>query len=61
MRFRNSCARNPSRSFSAGLSTSVLKQIELKIELLDAYKTEPPNDLVKKNDVAFLTAVVYKF
>ncbi len=48
-------------TFSAGLSTSVLKQVELKIELLDAYKTKPPNDLVKKNDVAFLTAVVYKF
>jgi hypothetical protein len=39
----------------------VLKQVELKVELLDAYKTKPPNDLVKKNDVAFLTAVVYKF
>ena len=48
-------------TFSAGLTTSVVKQIELKIELLDAYKTKPPNDLVKKNDVAFLTAVVYKF
>jgi hypothetical protein len=35
-------------TFSAGLSSSVLKQIELKIELLDAYKTKPPNDLVKK-------------
>jgi putative salt-induced outer membrane protein len=48
-------------TFSAGLSTSVLKQLELKVELLDAYKTKPPNDLVEKNDVAFLTAVVYKF
>jgi len=48
-------------TFSAGLSTSVLKQLELKIELLDAYKTKPPNELVEKNDVAFLTAVVYKF
>jgi len=48
-------------TFSAGLSSSVLKQMELKIELLDAYKTKPPNDLVKKNDVAFLTALVYKF
>jgi hypothetical protein len=38
-----------------------LKQVELKIQLLDAYKTKPPNDLVKKNDVAFLTTVVYKF
>lgn len=48
-------------TFSAGLTTSVLKQVQLKIELLNAYKTRPPNDLVKKNDVAFLTAVVYKF
>lgn len=44
-------------TFGAGLSTSVLKQIELEIELLDAYETKPPNELVKKNDVAFLTAV----
>ena len=35
--------------------------VALAIELLDAYKTKPPNDLVKKNDVALLTAVVYKF
>jgi putative salt-induced outer membrane protein len=48
-------------TFSAGLTTSVLKRVELKIELLNAYKTRPPNDLVQKNDVAFLTAVVYKF
>jgi putative salt-induced outer membrane protein len=48
-------------TFSAGLSTSVVKKIELKIELLDAFKTKPPTDLVKKNDVALLTAIVYKF
>jgi len=48
-------------TFRAGLATSVLKRVELKIELLDAYKTKPPSDLVKKNDVAFLTAVVFKF
>jgi putative salt-induced outer membrane protein len=48
-------------TFSAGFSTSVSKQIELKIELLDTYKTKPPNDLLEKNDVAMLTAVVYKF
>jgi putative salt-induced outer membrane protein len=48
-------------TFSAGLSTSVVKHLQLKIELINAYKTKPPNDLVQKNDVAFLTAVVYKF
>jgi hypothetical protein len=47
--------------FSAGLASSVAGQIELKIELLDAFKTKPPTDLVKKNDVALLTAIVYKF
>jgi putative salt-induced outer membrane protein len=48
-------------TFNVGLTTSIVKQVELKISLLDAYKTKPPTDLVKKNDVAFLTAVVYKF
>jgi putative salt-induced outer membrane protein len=48
-------------TFSTGLATSVAKRIELKVELLDAYKTKPPNSLVKKNDVALLTAIVYKF
>jgi putative salt-induced outer membrane protein len=48
-------------TFNVGLTTSLVKQLELKIALLDAYKTKPPSDLVKKNDVAFLTAIVYKF
>ena len=29
-------------TFSVGLSTSIVKQIELKVELLDALKTKPP-------------------
>lgn len=48
-------------TFNAALTTSLVKRLELKISLLDAYKTKPPTDLVKKNDVAFLTAIVYKF
>jgi putative salt-induced outer membrane protein len=48
-------------TFNVGLTTSLVKQLELKIALLDAYKTKPPSELVKKNDVAFLTAIVYKF
>jgi putative salt-induced outer membrane protein len=48
-------------AFNFGLTTSIVKQIELKISLLDTYKTRPPTDLVKNNDVAFLTAIVYKF
>jgi putative salt-induced outer membrane protein len=48
-------------TFSLGLTTSIVKLVELKISLLDAYKTKPPTESVKKNDVGFLTAVVYKF
>ena len=48
-------------TFNVGLTTSIVKRVELKVSLLDAFKTKPPTDLVKKNDVAFLTAVVYKF
>ena len=29
--------------------------------LLDAYSSKPPNPAIKNNDVALLTAVVYKF
>jgi putative salt-induced outer membrane protein YdiY len=48
-------------TFRAGLATSVAKRIELKLEMLDAYKTKPPNPTVKENDFGLLTAVVYKF
>jgi putative salt-induced outer membrane protein len=48
-------------TFSAGLATSVAKRIELKLELLDTYKRKPPDPSVKKNDVALLTALVFKF
>ena len=48
-------------TFRLGLATSVVKRIELKIELLDAYKTKPPTASVQENDVALLTAIVYRF
>jgi hypothetical protein len=33
----------------------------VKVELLDTYATRPPTITVKSNDVALLTALVYKF
>lgn len=48
-------------TFSAGLAAAITARTQLKIELLDAYATRPPTATVKSNDVAILTAVVYKF
>jgi putative salt-induced outer membrane protein YdiY len=48
-------------TFTAGLAASLTTRTQIKIELLDAYSTDPPNPEVKRNDVALLTAFVYKF
>lgn len=48
-------------TFTAGIAASLTTRTQLKVELLDTYATEPPNVAVKKNDVALLTAFVYKF
>lgn len=43
-----------------GLSATMSTRTQLKVELLDTYKNEPPLVTVQKNDVAVLVAVVYK-
>jgi putative salt-induced outer membrane protein YdiY len=48
-------------TFSAGLAASVTTRIQLKLEFQDIYKTRPTGLLVDKNDIAFITAFVYKF
>jgi putative salt-induced outer membrane protein YdiY len=48
-------------TFNAGLSTALAGPTQLKIDLLDTYKHLPPNPSVKKNDVALVIALVYKF
>lgn len=48
-------------NFSVGLTTSVLRRVELKIEFLDNYKTKPSSATIKKNDRAFVTAFIWKF
>ena len=45
---------------SLGLSATMSTRTQLKVELLDTYKNEPPLVTVQKNDVAVLVAVVYK-
>jgi putative salt-induced outer membrane protein YdiY len=48
-------------TFSAGLAASVTARTQLKLEFQDIYKTRPTGVDVQKNDIAFITAFVYKF
>ena len=48
-------------SFSAGIAAAITARTQLKLELLDTYASRPPSADVKKNDVAVITALVYKF
>jgi putative salt-induced outer membrane protein len=45
----------------AGVAAALTKRSQLKVELVDSYKTRPPDALTQKNDVALVTAIVYKF
>ena len=44
-------------NFSAGLTTSALSKLDVKLEFIDSYKNKPATALVKKNDTAFVTTV----
>jgi putative salt-induced outer membrane protein len=48
-------------TFTAGLAAALTTRTQMKVELLDTYSSRPPNPAVKSNDVALLTAIVYKF
>src|SRR5690349_14185266 len=48
-------------TFSAGAAAGLTSKSQLKLEFLDTYATRPPQANIKNNDVAFLTALVYKF
>jgi len=47
-------------TFSAGVAASVTTRVQLKLEFQDIYKTRPTGG-ADKNDIAFITAFVYKF
>jgi putative salt-induced outer membrane protein len=47
-------------TFSAGLATSVTTRVQLRLEFQNLYKTRPTGD-VDRNDLAFITTLVYKF
>lgn len=43
------------------LSSTLVGRAQLKVEVLDSYKTRPPLATLKRNDVALLTGIVVKF
>jgi putative salt-induced outer membrane protein YdiY len=48
-------------TFKAGLTADLTQRSQIKLEVVDLYKTRPPAVTVEKNDVSFVTSVVYKF
>lgn len=44
-----------------GIAASVTSRSQIKAEVLSTYKHKPPDEDVKKNDVAIVLALVYKF
>ena len=49
------------QTFTAGVAASLTARTQVKVEFLDSYVSRPPTAAVKQNDVALLTAFVYKF
>jgi hypothetical protein len=48
-------------TFKAGLTADLTRRSQIKVEVVDLYKTRPPAVTVQKNDVSLVTSVVYKF
>jgi putative salt-induced outer membrane protein YdiY len=48
-------------TFGAALTASMTSKSQLRIELLDTYKGKPPSPAIKKNDVATVFSIGYKF
>jgi hypothetical protein len=48
-------------TFTAGVAAALTARTQLKLELLDSYASRPPSAAVQSNDVAVVTALVYKF
>lgn len=45
---------------SIGLAASITQRLQLKVEFLELYKSQPPPD-IEKGDLSFLSSVVYSF
>ncbi len=43
------------------LTSTLVGKAQLKVEALDSYKTRPSSPTLVRNDVTFITSIVYKF
>jgi hypothetical protein len=48
-------------NFSVGMTSTIVRRVDIKLEFIDSYKRKPPNPTVKRNDTAFVTAFIMKF
>jgi|SRR5688572_18949396 putative salt-induced outer membrane protein len=48
-------------NFSLGLSTSLTRRLQLKIEFIDSFKNKPANASIKRNDTALVTTFGVRF
>lgn len=48
-------------TFQAGVAADVWRSVQVKVDFLDTYKSEPPSPLIGKNDTALITSVAFKF
>lgn len=48
-------------TFSIGIGTRINDHLELAIDVVDSYKTRPPNEETVKNDVAMVTGITTRF
>jgi putative salt-induced outer membrane protein YdiY len=48
-------------TFKAGLTADLTRRSQIKIEVVDLFKTRPPAVTVEKNDVSLVSSLVYKF
>ncbi len=47
--------------FEGSLASTLTARSQLKVSILDDYKTRPPAPGIKKNDVSLIAAIVMKF
>jgi hypothetical protein len=43
------------------LTSTLVGRAQLKVEALDSYRTRPPLPTLKRNDVALLMGIIFKF
>lgn len=48
-------------TFQAGIAADVWRNVQVKVDFLDTYKSRPPSALIEQNDTALITSVAFKF